>query len=329
MPISFYPAVAQINNEAEIPVNEEVDALCDRIVKACKGFGTDEDTLTSTLGSLTSTGRYLVSKRFPHFNEGQSLEAEIQSETSGDYKKLLELIAVPLDVVEARLIRKATKGMGTDEKALYPLLVARSNEDLDVLKKTYFKLYDEDLNVLVHKECGGKLGKFLQESLEELIPEYDADIYTPEKALADAHAYYEAGEGKWGTDEKSMFRLICRSPSEHLVAVDTAYTKLHGNNMLKAAEKELGGTCEDAVVFALGMHLMPHDTVAQLIESACKGLGTDEDKLMMCIARFHQIMPEVRQAYHDRYGKSLHDRVAGETSGDFKKLLLEMIDVKT
>lgn len=309
----------------ELTFSEDIDLACESLEAACKGFGTDEDKLNEVLGAKTAQERYLISLRYKQLHEDKSLRDLLDSETSGDYGKLVELLAVPVEEAEASILYAATKGAGTTESLLYPIICGRSNEDIDILKKAFYKLYDQDLVVQLDSELSGDLKKFLVNCLQETKEPFDETIHTEEKAEEVADAIYDAGQGKWGTDEKAFFRLICSQPAEFLPLVDRVYAQKHGYTLEKVCKKEFGGKVEDAVVHSVNMILKPYNTIASLFESTMKGIGTDEYGLAVCFARYHAVLPKVKQVYEKKYDRSLRDRVHGEVSGKLRDLMMEML----
>jgi len=197
---------------------------------------------------------------------------------------------------------------------------------MECLKKAFFKYADKDLTVLLKKETGGDLEDFLIMCAQAIEDAYDPEIHTDAKAKEDAEAFYKAGEGKWGTNEKALFKLICTSPPEHLEKVNELYTSKYDVTLFKALEKEFRGKAEDAVVHALGMKLRPYETVAKLFKTACKGIGTDEILLTSAVVRYQNIMPQVNEAHKELYGKSIQTLIMKETGGDYLKLLTRAVD---
>ncbi|OQR88667.1 Annexin (Annexin) Family, partial [Achlya hypogyna] len=98
-----------------------VDNWCHEIKAACAGFGTNENKLNEIIGTKTASERYLIALRYPELHK-VTLLAELKGETSGDYGKLLQLLAQPIEEADAMIIRDSTKGMGTNEKHLIPVL---------------------------------------------------------------------------------------------------------------------------------------------------------------------------------------------------------------
>jgi len=69
----------------------------------------------------------------------------MKKENSGDFGLLTQLLALSTPDAEAKIVRIATKGMGTNEKLLYSVICGRSNEEMEILKKAYYKRYSKDL----------------------------------------------------------------------------------------------------------------------------------------------------------------------------------------
>lgn len=136
---------------------------------------------------------------------------------------------------------------------------------------------------------------------------------------------YDMGQGKWGTDEKGLFKLLCASPPEYLKKLNLLYADKYGFTLIKAMETEVGGDAGRAGLFMLGMKLKPYETVAKLIDKACKGFGTNELLLTTTLIRYQKIMNEVKAAYEEFKGKSLEETVKSETRGDYERVLLEII----
>ncbi|EQC33986.1 hypothetical protein SDRG_08665, partial [Saprolegnia diclina VS20] len=303
----------------------QIDNWVYEIKTACAGFGTDEDKLSNALATKTASERYLISARYPELQR-VSLLSEMKSEVSGSYGKLLQLLAQPLEEAEALIIRDATKGAGTNEKLVYPVLGGRTADELLILKKAYFKTFAQDMAVVLADDLGGDLKVFVQAILNINPPAYNPEIHTPAKAAEVAEVIYKAGEGKWGTDESAFCNALVAIPPAFLSSVNAAYIAKHGNSLERAIEKEFGGKAEDALLYHVGMILHPIETIAGQFEKTMKGIGTDEYNLSAAIVRYQHLLPQVKQAYKDKYDTPLRDRIYGETSGNYRKVLLAIVE---
>ncbi|KAG6616685.1 Annexin protein [Phytophthora cinnamomi] len=339
----YPPANHAVHNGAFLNFAPEIDQACQAIREACRGLGTDEKALIAALGAKSADQRYLISVRYPQLY-GQELRKLLKSETSGDFGRLLQLLARPLPETsgdfgrllqllarplpeaEAAVLRRATKGLGTKEKLLYPVVMGRTNVELAILKKTYFERYGRDLGSTLDGELSGDLRKVLLAALQAPLEQFNPALHTPQRAEADAEALYKAGQGRLGTDEKTFIAVLVASPPQHLRAVNAAYARKHKNDLVKAVKKEFGGDAEDALLFLVRMALEPLELLSELFEKTMKGFGTDEDALSAALVRYRVVLQDIRPAYRKKYGKELRDRIHGEVSGDYRRLLLAVFD---
>jgi hypothetical protein len=289
------------------------------------GWGTDEDGVIDALGMTTTEDRMTIPIKFKDMFE-DDLKSLMAKECGGDLGEALQYLAVNPIEAECYMLQKACEGIGTDERLLYSILCGRSNKDMELLKKTYYKLFTEDLVSNATGEVGGSLQDVLMGSLQAAEEEYDLDYHTDDKAKEDAEVIYEAGQGSWGTDEAKIVKMIVMSPPKHLKLVNEHYCDSYGYTLFKAIEKELGGDSESALLFTLGIKLKPYETIAKLIKAACKGIGTDELLLTCNLIRYQNLLPFVCVAHEELFDKSLHDRIKKECSGDYEKLLLAVVN---
>lgn len=305
----------------------EIDEYCEAIQQASEGFGTDERAIIDALGKRNAVERSLIAYRYKE-KFGKELKEEMKSENRGDFGFLTQLLALPAPEAEAKIIRKATKGLGTNETLLWSVVCGRSNAEIEILKKTYFKRYNKDLISLVSSELSGDLKKLHVACLQGMEEEFDPGYHNASKANEDAETFYKKGQGKkFGTDEEALFEIICKAPPQYLQMVDDAYVNKYNVNLERALEKELRGKAKQAAMFTLGMKLKPYETVAYHIKSTCAGMGTDELGLSCAILRYQHILPRVMIEHTNHFSKTIGDRVADETSGDYEELLLEMVRV--
>eukprot|EP00957_Ditylum_brightwellii_P011378 860357-Ditylum_brightwellii.AAC.1 len=185
---------------------------------------------------------------------------------------------------------------------------------MQVLKKTYFKMYKKDLDIVPKGELSGYFERLMFYCLQTAEEEFNEEYHT---------------RRRWGTDEGQVFKILVNSPPEYLKMVDAKYVEKYRYSLWRAIEKELRGYTEKATVFTFGMKIKPVETVAKLLESTMAGIGTDELGLSAAVVRYQQLLPEVTQAYKELWGgKTLEKRIKGETSGRYEKLLVETISVR-
>ena len=296
-----------------------------------KGWGANKQRVIDALATQDATTRYYMSVRYPELFDGLSLAKLMSKEFSGDFGTALEFLALPAHQAECAMIRKATKGIGSAVNIVWSICIGRTNEEMELLKKTYFQMYDKDLGKLLAKELMGNMERLVFNCLQAGEEVYDPQFHTTELATEEAELIHKNGQGKfWGTDEKSIFKILCKAPPQHLENINRIYADKYGYTLQKALEKELGGLLEKqvrkATLFLIGMKLKPYETMAALVKDACAGFGTDELLLTCCIVRFQHVMTHVMGQHIEQYGKTIHERVRSEVGGKYKSLLLQVLN---
>ena len=67
----------------------------------------------------------------------KKLEDDIKSEISGHFLDGVLALLEPFDEYEAKCMRKAIKGLGTDEQVLIQILCPKEAHEVEILKAAY------------------------------------------------------------------------------------------------------------------------------------------------------------------------------------------------
>ncbi|KAM0057299.1 putative annexin [Helianthus debilis subsp. tardiflorus] len=70
-------------------------------------------------------------------------------------------MCVPTEGKLLQVLRKATKGLGTEDKTLIRIIVTRAEMDMQYIKGEYHNKYSKTLNEVVHSETSGNYRTFL------------------------------------------------------------------------------------------------------------------------------------------------------------------------
>jgi len=324
MTIDFYPSIVHENDLSPDAFGSEIDDICNEIHAACKGWGTNEDRLLKALVSQNAETRCKIALRYPELH-GKDLKSVMKSECGGkDFGKALQFLSLPSHVMECEMINSAIGGIGASTLVLVPIVCGRSNTEMEILKKKYFELYTKDLGQVLASELGGDLESLVLNCLQASEEVFDPDFHTDSLMKKDMETIYKAGQGKFGTNETGLFKILSQRPAVYLKTMNLQYADKYGFTIVKVLETELGGKVEEAATFMLGMKLKPYETIAKLIKTACAGFGTNELLLTCALIRYQLVMKKVMEAHIEYFGKSVEERVESETRGDYKKLLLEV-----
>ncbi|EEY59329.1 Annexin (Annexin) Family [Phytophthora infestans T30-4] len=301
----------------------DIDAAAQEIQRVCTGAASDEAALASLLLSKTVEQRYLIWWRYRILFK-QSLTVWVKS--TSNYGVLLQMLASPLEQVEAEILRKATKGLGTTEEWIYPVVMARSNAEIALLKKTFQEKYGEDLVKVLSSDLSGDLKKVILAAMRGEVADFNASIHTSAKAAADADALYKAGEGRMGTDETTFITILVLSPAEHLRNINTAYIAKYNTGLVGAITAEFSGGAKHALLFLVRSVLEPVELLAQLFETTLTSAGKSAYGVSAWVVRYYRLLVRIRTVYMRLYGQELRTRIQSVASGEYGQLLLSVFD---
>uniref|UniRef100_A0A3B3YJ09 Annexin n=1 Tax=Poecilia mexicana TaxID=48701 RepID=A0A3B3YJ09_9TELE len=240
-------------------------------------------------------------------------------------------------VADIKAIRKACKGFGTDEQAIIDILANRSSaqrqeikaayfekydDDIALFKECYFQVHERDLEADIESDTSGDVRNLLMALLQGNRDEtYDVD---EDLAEQDATALFEAGEGRFGTDESTFSYVLASRNYLQLQATFKIYEQLSGTEILDAIDNETSGTLKKCYTALVRVAKNPQLYFARRLHKAMKGAGTDEDTLIRIIVCRSEVfdLETIKDMYLEKYDVSLKDAIRDECSGDFKRLLL-------
>jgi len=292
----------------------------ERISKAIKGIGTDDDSLVREIASHTNEQLFKVNLEYQKKYEMTLYEA-IKSDTSGDYCELLVSLCMPHPDYRAYVIRRAIAGAGTDEDALIDVFAHASNHEIAEARTAY----EFASNRLLEKDIADDLSGNFKKTILSIFHGFRTNDVHPENAQQDADEIYKKGEGKWGTDDDFFVRFFTTHCFEHIALVDAAYKQKYGHNLKVAVDKETSGSyCR----LLKALVTPKYHYYAERIHDAIKGLGT-KDKLLIRIFvlnNSYESLQQLRQIYEEKYHESLIDAVSGDTSGHYKQTFLGVLN---
>jgi annexin A7/11 len=123
-------------------------------------MGTDEVAINNVLGSRSAAQRLKISLMFKTMY-GKDMTKDIKSETSGHYKGLLVALLNDRPHYDAKCLRSAMKGAGTDEQVLIETLCTRTNAQIREIKDAYTELFKRDLEKDIVSETSGHFKRLL------------------------------------------------------------------------------------------------------------------------------------------------------------------------
>ena len=295
----------------------------DTLRKAMKGIGCDEKAIIAVCTGRTNAQRLEIVKAYKA-SYGRDLLSDLKSELHGKFEDaMIALFTEPIEY-DADELRKAMKGIGTNEDTLIEIIASRPPGILKQIINKFNEKYKRDLEKDVKSETSGTLRKLLIALLQ--CSRSTNTQPNPEQCKAIAEEMYKAGEAKIGTDESVFNKYFCTLSPIELAQVSREYHKLTGNTILQAIDKEFSGDSKKTLRTIVYATLSPSEYFATRIHDAVKGLGTKDQLLIRVLVSRSEIdMPQIKQYYKQLFGKDMYEDVKNDISGDYRTLMLGII----
>jgi len=296
------------------------------IHKAVKGWGTNEAVLIASLAKCDPVQINAIRTQYDQLFKG-SLIKRLESETSGKLKELLVAVVSGPLMNDVNALKDAMKGVGTNEALLNHILIGRSNADMNAIKTAYQKVHGRTLDQDLRSDLSAATETmFLMITAarrnEDSVPVIPQQIDQDVRDLKDAF-----GNMLTKNSEKACQILTSRNDAQ-ICAIAQHYEAQYRQPFAKVIEKTFTGHMEKALLLMLARAQDKALSDADQMEYAMAGLGTKDTLLIQAVVRAHwdrQHVQRVCQAFQKKYRKSLVDRISGETSGDYKKMLVAMV----
>ena len=218
----------------------EYDA--DLLYKAMKGIGSDKDIITEVLCFRNPERINQIKQKFQE-KYGKDLVAEIKSETSGDYQKIvLKLLEGDrtqdgkADLQKcsgiAEELYKAGEGkLGTDESVFIKYFTSLSPSELLLVCKEYHKKYKKNMLDVIENEFNGNEKNLLIVMLYAL--------FSPSEFFA--KQIMESIKGV-GTDDVKLIRSVITRYSIDMKKVKKYFKKMYNKELLDEVKDDVAGS---------------------------------------------------------------------------------------
>ncbi|PWY98369.1 Annexin [Testicularia cyperi] len=330
---AFYLGVAvpapPPNMPAPPPPGYNVTNDVERIRKATKGFGTDEGAIITTLAPLDAFQVDALRHTFKA-TVGKDLLQVLEKETSGWFEAALRAKVLGPVLYDCWLINRACQGAGTHEDLLNEVLLGRTNAEMYMLKQAYQATYSKNMEKVVEDELSFKTKRMFTMAMQGVRMEDNVPV-DHQAVERDVAELAKSARGA-GTDEIAICGILIQRSSPHLAAVAQSYQRHHRKSLSSMIDSEFSGHMRDALRYIVDGAENDGTGIARdarLLEDSMKGMGTKDERLVYRVARNHWNRPRfeaVKSAYAQiHHKKGLKNRVEGETSGDYKRMLGAMI----
>jgi annexin A7/11 len=218
---------------------------------------------------------------------------------------------------DAASLRKAMKGLGTDEDTIIKIVANRTNSQRQQIKISFKNQFNRDLISDLKSELRGKLEDAIIALFTEPI-EYDC--IQLKKAMKGA-----------GTDEDTLIEIIATRPNNYLQQLHKKYREIYNKELISDIHNELSGELRDLMTSLLQG---ARDNESKFDEKTCiekaeKLYKAGEGKIGTNEKVFYDILIKsspneiigINNEYCKISKKNLIQAIDSEFSGKVKKLL--------
>jgi len=177
----------------------------------------------------------------------------------------------------------------------------------------------------------------------------ESSLTDPVSASTDAQALYDAGEGKFFTDKSKFTEILATRSYPQIRRIFEEYQKISKKNLTDAVEKELTGWTKEGMrgigtdfsslisffLFSLYSTLQkpivqcaydPPEFYSERLQKSMKGLTTNDEALIRLVMdHCEDDLEEIKTAFLSKCKKPLHQMIENDTSGDYRKLMVQVV----
>ncbi|XP_017561006.2 annexin A13 [Pygocentrus nattereri] len=272
---------------------------------------------------MRSSGAASVRSVTPHQDSGSSFTQSALENTAemGNCQPTI-FPYEDFDVVaDIKAIRKACKGLGTDEQAIIDILANRSAAQRLEIKHAYFEKYDDELVEVLKSELSGSFEKAI---LAMLDPPHVFAVKELRKAMKGA-----------GTDEDVLVEILCSATNAEIATYKETYFHVHERDLEADVSGDTSGHVQRLLTMLLQGNrdegyevdegLAEQDAVS-LFEAGEARFGTDESTFSYILASRNYLQLQVTfKAYEAISGTDILDAIENETSGTLKDCYISLV----
>lgn len=247
------------------------------------------------------------------------LESVIKKECGGAAQEAFLAALQTEEETIAVFLQRGMAGKGTDEEVIIDCICPNTPLQIRRIEEAYNKLFTIHMRSRIKLETSSDLQDVFDACMNNTRPEQgiqESDMQ------ADLETFFKATEGKLGTDESSLAKLIATRSKEHLVAMNARYSKRSpkGRNCIEVIQSETSGP---HMLALMASFMSAAEWYAYRIHESLKGVGTKEEPLLRAIFVAPQHELRLAQAVlQEKYKEDLVSRISLEVSGILDDLLV-------
>ena len=126
-----------------------------------------------------------------------------------------------------------------------------------------------------------------------------------------------------GKDEEAMITFTLNHSTDQRVKLREDYQAKYSKDLLKDFEDNFKDEFKDCLV---ALYKSPAEYDADLLYNAMKGIGSDKEVITEVLCFRHDRIEDIKKKFQEKYGKELIPEVKSETSGEYQKTALLLLE---
>ena len=315
----------QINQSYVIPVEtpQIVEQDCNILNNALHGLWTDENAIINLVCNRNAAQRAEIRKKYSAFY-GKDLIQRIKQDLSGYFEDTVIGLFMTPPEYDAYCLYKAMKGLGTNDAVLIEIIGTRNNQEMQMIKDEFQKNYGKSLETWVKGDTSGTFRKLLIALIQanrnmNTVPD-------PQVCESDAQALYKAAEGRWGKDKSTFIRIFTQRSAAEMNLINDCYQKLRGKTLYQVIDKEFHGNTKKLLTTIFEGLQNISTYYAWALRESVEGLGTNDSRLVrVVVSRCDVDIPKIKKEYQRIFNRDLVKDVRSDTSGNYRKILTNLL----
>ncbi|XP_027076343.2 annexin D2-like [Coffea arabica] len=310
--------MATLRVPASVP---PADEDCGQLRKAFAGWGTNEALIIQILAHRNAAQRKLIREVYAA-TYGDDLLKDLDAELSSDFQRAVLLWTLDPAERDALLAYEATKRLTASNWVIMEIACTRSSQDLFKARQAYHARYKRSIEEDVAYHTAGDFRKLLVPLVTAF--RYEGDDVNMTLAKSEAKLLHEKiSEKAYNNDE--IIRILTTRSKAQLNVTLNQYNNEFGN----AINKNLKDDPKDEYLKLLRATIKcltsPERYFEKVLRLAINRVGTDEWALTRVVTTRAEVdLQHVKEEYHKRNSVPLDRAIAGDTSGDYEKMLLAL-----
>ncbi|XP_019185758.1 PREDICTED: annexin D7-like [Ipomoea nil] len=312
--------MASLKVPASVPSPTE-DA--EQLRKAFAGWGTNEALIIQILAHRNAAQRKLIREAYAATYK-EDLLKDLDAELSSHFQRAVLIWTLVPAERDAFLINEATKRLTASNWVIMEVACSRSSYDLFKVRQMYHDRYKKSLEEDVAYHTSGDIRKLLVPLVTAF--RYEGVEVNLTLARNEAKILHEKICDKKAYNDDEIIRIITTRSKAQLNATLNQYKDQFGTLINKDLKEDSKDEYLTLLRAAINCLTCPEKYFEKALRMAIKKLGTDEWALTRVVTTRAEVdMERIKIEYQKRNSVTLERDIAGDTSGDYERILLALI----